>query len=336
MLALGALACQKDKPQPTEAEPDPSAWFAPASASGLSALPDTAPSAEAEPAKVDSDGIVEAPVRRVRPKDMPPIAPAPTERGKDPKTASIDAVMGSYGFPVHKSLKHLCAGRVMESGGGHVTWDAFTSTEPPSALLSAYTSRLGEKGYSDDKGGGTWRLPAGSKPPMRVLSILAAADGGPHRGCEEKPPADAKSVIIASRGEIDIAIGVIIGAAFNKVVDVLVKEVFLPPLSLLTNGTHWSDKKIVLREAVITNGSIQTDEIAPGYGKLIEAGIDFFIIGFTVFLVVKLMNSVRNKAQDPKDPTETTPKDIELLHRTTELLEQQVRLLEEMNGRGKG
>ncbi|MEZ4373035.1 MAG: hypothetical protein R3B07_19585 [Polyangiaceae bacterium] len=200
LLALGLLACQKDKTE-TEATPDPSAWFAPASASGLTALPEPEASAEAEePAKVDDHGIVEAPVRRVRPKDMPVLPPAPTERGTDPKTASIDAVMGSYGFPVHKSLKHLCAGRVLESGGGGYTqWDAFTSTEAPGALLTSYTSRLGENGYKDDKSGGTWRLPAGSKSPTRTLSILAVTDGGQHRGCDEKPPADAKSVIIASR-----------------------------------------------------------------------------------------------------------------------------------------
>lgn len=49
---------------------------------------------------------------------------------------------------------------------------------------------------------------------------------------------------------VDIAIGVIIGTAFNKVVDVLVKEIFLPPLSFLTNGINWENKKWVLREAV--------------------------------------------------------------------------------------
>ncbi|MEZ4233391.1 MAG: hypothetical protein R3B89_29695 [Polyangiaceae bacterium] len=199
-LAIGLLGCQKDEPKPAEAEPDPSAWFAPASASGLSALPEAPASAEqAVPTPPDSDGIVEAPVRRVRPKDMPPLAPAPTARGKDPKTASIDAVMSSYGFPVHRTLKHLCAGRVIEQGGGHLTWDAFTSTEPPSSLLTSYTSRLGEQGFSEDKSGGSWRLPAGSKSPNRVLSILAVTDGGPHRGCQEKPPGDARSVIIASR-----------------------------------------------------------------------------------------------------------------------------------------
>jgi large conductance mechanosensitive channel len=127
---------------------------------------------------------------------------------------------------------------------------------------------------------------------------------------------------------IDIAIGVIIGAAFNKVVDVLVKEVFFPPLSFLTNGTNLDNKKIVLREAVAETGA---EEIAIGYGKLIEAGVDFLIIGFTVFLVVKLMNSLRKKADDPKDTTEVTPKDIELLDRMTELMEKQVMLLESLN-----
>ncbi|NNC46145.1 MAG: large conductance mechanosensitive channel protein MscL, partial [Winogradskyella sp.] len=53
---------------------------------------------------------------------------------------------------------------------------------------------------------------------------------------------------------IDIAIGVIIGASFNKVVDVLVKQVIMPPLSLLTNGVNFANKKLVLREAVIKEG----------------------------------------------------------------------------------
>lgn len=127
---------------------------------------------------------------------------------------------------------------------------------------------------------------------------------------------------------IDIAIGVIIGAAFNKVVDVLVKEVFLPPLSLLTDGINWSDKKLILREAVTTEGKITAPEVAIAYGKLLEVMMDFVIIGFVVFLVVKFMNSMRNKAQDPKNKTVVTPKDIELLNRITELMERQVAISE--------
>lgn len=127
---------------------------------------------------------------------------------------------------------------------------------------------------------------------------------------------------------IDIAIGVIIGTAFNKVVDTLVKEVFMPPLSLMTDGISWSDRKIVLREAIVGEGSANIAEIAIGYGKLLEVGVDFLIIGFTVFLVVKFMNAMRQKADDPKNTQEVTPKNIELLHRMTELMEKQIELME--------
>jgi large conductance mechanosensitive channel len=127
---------------------------------------------------------------------------------------------------------------------------------------------------------------------------------------------------------MDMAIGIIIGAAFNKVVDVLVKKVFLPPLSLLTDGVNFESKKIILREAITNeNGRIITEEAAIGYGALGEAFLDFFIIGFTVFVVVKFMNRLRNKAQDAKDETVATPKDIELLSKLTELMEEQNKLL---------
>ncbi len=87
---------------------------------------------------------------------------------------------------------------------------------------------------------------------------------------------------------IDIAIGVIIGASFNKVVDVLVKEVFMPPLSILSPGVLWEDKRIILRSEVIEDGRTISEEVAIGYGRLIEVGIDFFIIALTIFIVVKM------------------------------------------------
>ncbi|GAB7255654.1 large conductance mechanosensitive channel protein MscL [uncultured Polaribacter sp.] len=122
---------------------------------------------------------------------------------------------------------------------------------------------------------------------------------------------------------IDIAIGVIIGTAFNKVVNILVKEVLMPPLSYMTDGANWENRKIILREAIFTNDKITTEEIAIGYGKLIEAGVDFLVISFTVFVVVKMMNSLKNKADDPKNAKVVTPKNIELMNKTNELLEKQ-------------
>jgi len=127
---------------------------------------------------------------------------------------------------------------------------------------------------------------------------------------------------------IDMAIGIIIGASFNKVIDVLVKKVLMPPLSLLTDGVNLQNKKIILKSAVSdTSGTLLTDEVAIGYGALAETLIDFVIIGFTVFIVVKFMNRLRNKAQDSKDKTVATPKDIELLSKLTDLMEEQNTLL---------
>lgn len=127
---------------------------------------------------------------------------------------------------------------------------------------------------------------------------------------------------------MDMAIGIIIGAAFNKVVDVLVKKILLPPLSLLSKGISLEDKKIILREAVIDQeGKIISNESAIGYGAFGEAILDFLIIGFTIFIIVKFMNRLRNKAQDTNDTTVSTPKDIELLSQLTALMKEQNNLL---------
>ena len=126
---------------------------------------------------------------------------------------------------------------------------------------------------------------------------------------------------------IDIAIGVIIGAAFNKVVDVLVKEIFLPPLSFLTDGLNLENKKFILREAQVVGDDTNVEEIAIGYGKLFETSIDFLIVSLTVFLIVKFINKLKNKADDVQDETVKTPKNIELLNKVADLLEKQNELL---------
>jgi len=128
---------------------------------------------------------------------------------------------------------------------------------------------------------------------------------------------------------MDMAVGIIIGASFNKVVDVLVKQVVMPPLSILTDGINFSERRIVLRNGVesTAEGVDAIKEVAIGYGALIEAMIDFLIVGFTIFLVVKVLNRFRRKSQDPKDKTVETPKDIQLLSDLTELMQEQNRLL---------
>ncbi len=121
---------------------------------------------------------------------------------------------------------------------------------------------------------------------------------------------------------IDMAIGIIIGTAFNQVVNALVKKVILPPFSLLTENVQLGEKKYVLREA---SGDI--GEVAIGYGELIEVLVDFAIISFTIFVVIKFMNRFRSKAEDPSNKEETTPKNIELLANLEKLMKEQNEIL---------
>lgn len=130
---------------------------------------------------------------------------------------------------------------------------------------------------------------------------------------------------------IDIAIGIIIGAAFNSVVDTLVKKVLMPPISLLTNGINFQNKKIVLRQALQKGGEFIQEEVAIEYGTLITVLLNFFIIGLCTFFVVKVMNALRNKAEDPGNKVVVTPKDIELLTDLKTIMKEQNEILKELN-----
>jgi len=122
---------------------------------------------------------------------------------------------------------------------------------------------------------------------------------------------------------IDMAIGIIIGTAFNNV-NTLVKKVVMPPLSLMTDGVHLANRKYILRPV-----SEKHEEIAIGYGEMLEASIDFLIIAFTIFVVIRFINRFKDKAENPKDKTVETPKNIELLSSLEKLMEEQNAILRE-------
>ena len=126
---------------------------------------------------------------------------------------------------------------------------------------------------------------------------------------------------------VDMAIGIIIGTAFNNVINVLVKKIFMPPLFLIANQVEFTEQKYILREA-----SEGIAEVAIGYGALIEVSIDFLIIGLTIFVVIKMMNRFQTKAEDPKNEEVITPKNIELLSNIEKLLEEQNKLLKRNKG----
>ncbi len=121
---------------------------------------------------------------------------------------------------------------------------------------------------------------------------------------------------------IDMAVGIVIGTAFNNVISTIVKKIIMPPLSLLTDGVKLSNKKLLLRSA-----STNVEEVAIGYGELIEVLIDFFIIAFTIFVVIKIIHKFKQKAEDPSDKTVETPKNIQLLSNIEKLMEEQNALL---------
>ena len=129
---------------------------------------------------------------------------------------------------------------------------------------------------------------------------------------------------------MDMAIGIIIGASFNHVIDVLVKQVLIPPLSLLSDGINLDNKKFILRESQTnTLGEVSVQEVAISYGQFIETFLDFLIVGFTIFIVVKFINRLNKKAEDPSDKTISTPKNIQLLMDMNELLKEQNKILKQ-------
>ena len=129
---------------------------------------------------------------------------------------------------------------------------------------------------------------------------------------------------------MDMAIGIIIGASSNQVIDVLVKQVLLPPLSLLSDGINLDNKKFILRESQTnTLGEVSVQEVAISYGQFIETFLDFLIVGFTIFIVVKFINRLNKKAEDPSDKTISTPKNIQLLMDMNELLKEQNKILKQ-------
>jgi len=122
---------------------------------------------------------------------------------------------------------------------------------------------------------------------------------------------------------IDMAVGIVIATAFNNVLNTLVKKVIMPPLSILTDNVNMVDRKYVLREAIG-----EANEVAIGYGELIEALVDFTIISFSIFVVIKFINRFKRKSQDPKDKEVATPKDIEILSNIEVLMMEQNKLLQ--------
>jgi len=110
---------------------------------------------------------------------------------------------------------------------------------------------------------------------------------------------------IARGNVVDLAVGVIIGAAFGAIVKSLVEQVIMPPVGLALGGLDFSQLKIVLKPADLAT---KTAEVAISYGAFINTLINFLIIAFVIFLLVKGVNSLkRQEAAAPEPPAAPTP-----------------------------
>lgn len=109
---------------------------------------------------------------------------------------------------------------------------------------------------------------------------------------------------------VDLAVGVVIGAAFGRVVTSLVEDILMPPLGILIGGVDFKDLKLLLRQGVMGPDGKLTD-VTLNYGNFIQSIIDFLIIALAIFMVVKLMNRLkRRKAASPDVPPAPTKEEV--------------------------
>jgi len=126
----------------------------------------------------------------------------------------------------------------------------------------------------------------------------------------------------AMRGNVvDLAVGLIIGAAFGVIVTSLVKDVLMPPLGYAIGKVDFNDLAVTLKDAEKdATGKEVRAAVVIGYGKFINATIQFVIQALAVFLVVKAMNTLKRKPPAPAGPPPPPPPDVQLLSEIRDLL----------------
>ncbi len=113
----------------------------------------------------------------------------------------------------------------------------------------------------------------------------------------------------AMRGNVvDMAVGIIIGAAFGRIVSSLVADVIMPPIGLLMGGADFSSLMITLKDA-----SEGTEAVAIKYGVFINAVLDFLIVAIAIFAIIKLMNTMQRKKEEAPPPPAPPSEEIVLL-----------------------
>lgn len=126
----------------------------------------------------------------------------------------------------------------------------------------------------------------------------------------------------AMRGNVvDLAVGVIIGGAFGKIVSSVVTDIIMPPIGLAVGGVDFKDLKFILKDGSVDAAGAAVAEVAIGYGNFIQTVFDFTIVAFCIFMLIKVMNNMKKKDEAAPAPAPAGPtKDQELLMEIRDLL----------------
>ena len=115
----------------------------------------------------------------------------------------------------------------------------------------------------------------------------------------------------AMRGNVvDLSVGVVMGGALGKITTSVVNDIIMPAVAMLTGGVSFTDWKLVLKEAVMAADGVTVEvaEVAINYGNLISTIMDFVIIAFAVFCMVKFINGLhKKKEEEPAPPADPEP-----------------------------
>ena len=125
----------------------------------------------------------------------------------------------------------------------------------------------------------------------------------------EKPMGFLKDFkAFALKGNVmDMAVGVIIGGAFGKIVTSLVNDIIMPPIGLLIGGVDFTNLKLVIKKAVVEGGAEIAPAVTWNYGAFIQQVVDFTILAFCVFMMVKVMNKLLKKEEAKPAPAPAPP-----------------------------
>lgn len=131
----------------------------------------------------------------------------------------------------------------------------------------------------------------------------------------------------AMRGNVlDMAIGVVIGSAFGKITTSLVNDVFMPLIGLLIGGIDLGQLNLTLKAAVMDGDTVVKEPVTLGLGTFLSTIIDFILVAFVIFLVVKAINKLHalgKKDEEPEPEESETPTAEELLTEIRDLLKEQ-------------